>query len=84
MYSRYIGPDVKFYPIPNQKAGTSRHSDTSGSQMFELGKLLSFLPDGVDVGDIILILILLLLYIDSKDDEFLIMLLTVSSSIIQN
>ena len=41
----------------------------------------SFLPGGLDTGDILLLLVLLFLYIESKDDEFLIILAVVGYSI---
>jgi hypothetical protein len=40
-----------------------------------IDRLLSFLPEGTDLGDLILLLVLLLLYIDTGDEEFLITLL---------
>ena len=39
------------------------------------GGLMSLLPKGTDLGDVILLLVLLLLYIDTGDEEFLIILL---------
>jgi len=48
-----------------------------------LDSLLSFLPAGsdVDFGDILLLLILFFLYTESKDEEFLIILIVLGISI---
>ncbi len=38
------------------------------------GLLGNFLPDGMDLGDLLLILVLLLLYLEKEDEEILIIL----------
>ena len=38
------------------------------------GILGSFIPDGMDIGDLLLILVLLLLYLEKEDEEILIIL----------
>lgn len=82
MYKRHLKSDTRFSPIPDAVNHRNPNSGKNGFSPFDM--LLSFLPDGVDIGDVILILLLLLLYLDSKDDEFLIMLLATAMSFFQN
>ncbi|MBQ6539858.1 MAG: hypothetical protein IJL71_02375 [Oscillospiraceae bacterium] len=51
------------------------HRYNRGSQPPGPDGLFSLLPEGTDLGDVILMLILLLLYLDTRDEEFLITLL---------
>ena len=78
MYKRHLRSDIRFSPIHESNRTNSGKNNNSPFDM-----LLSFLPDGVDMGDVILILLLLLLYLDSKDEEFLIMLLVTAMSFFQ-
>ena len=96
IYNRYVGNTGKYYrvdePYPVHSA-PKRANVTSPAHKREErkpsagkadglnGLLSSFLPAGLDAGDILLLLILLLLYIESKDEEFLIILIVVGMSL---
>jgi len=80
IYKRYCRTDVKFYPVPD----FNKNNPNSGKGGFSpVEQLLSLLPEGIDMGDVILILLLLLLYLDSRDEEFLIMLIVMAMSFFQ-
>ena len=65
-------PEMRPYDRPpyERKGHEKRPPEKGGLENL----LASFLPEGTDNGDIILILILLLLYLDCHDDELLIVL----------
>lgn len=88
MYRRYMEPDIKFHPMSENEpqhrkkhGNTGHHHSNGGLFPGNLDSILSFLPEGTDLGDVILLLVLLLLYIDSKDEEFLIMLIVTACSV---
>lgn len=92
IYNRYIGNNSRFYRVedkttnsPLNYAGQPNQSNAKTNLPFQLdnifGKLSSFLPAGLDFGDILILLILLLLYIESKDEDFLIILAVLAFSI---
>lgn len=60
-------------PAKSNAPGSNQppHSDIIGALKGVLG---NFLPEGMDIGDVLLILILLLLYLEKEDEEILIIL----------
>ena len=95
IYNRYVGSTGQYYrvnepyPAPSAPKGRNVTSPPARSEKRPpaekadglTGFFHSFLPAELDAGDILLLLILLFLYIESKDEEFLIILLVVGMSI---
>lgn len=81
MYKRHYRSNVSFHPIPDHAQYKKPNSEKNRFFLFD--QLPALLPEGTDIGDIILLLLLLLLYIDSHDEEFLIMLLATGMSLFQ-
>ena len=75
MYRRFAEPDTEFRQIYNNTPQRRQNSGIGTPFPMTLDSLKSLLPEGTDIGDVILLLVLLLLYIDTNDEEFLITLL---------
>ena len=78
MYNRYtvkeelyrpVSPDVREKPPAGYAGGPSF--------------LRNLLPPGTDVGDIILLLVLYLLYADSRDEDFLVILIVMAAAMLR-
>ena len=67
MYRRYCPGGMAYRPV-------SRPARANPSPA---GLLSGLLPPGLDMGDLILFGVLLLLYLDTRDEEYLIMLVAV-------
>ena len=93
MYSRYnmghgryqrVRPDAAPENDRSAKGGRRscsqkpRESAPSGLS----GLLGGILPAGIDIGDILLLLVLLFLYTETKDEDFLIILIIMAFSIL--
>ena len=70
--------DTRSYSFPQHTTQPQSPFPFSISQQEIIGSLKgllsNFLPDGMDIGDLLLILILLLLYLEKEDEEILIIL----------
>ena len=80
-FYRTDGPGQSPHPEPappdHQKNEPSRvrsDKDKTGFLSGIVEKIGTFLPDGVDPGNILLVLILLLIYLEKRDEEILIIL----------
>ena len=79
MYNRYVSA-ANYQPDkgPAEARITGGHIEENSKKPLsqqESGGLQSIRPEGIDTGDVILLLMLLLLYMDSRDEEFLIILI---------
>ena len=70
-------------PNPSGHRSQSRSSGTSPLSFLNPDFLSSLLPAGIDAGDLLLVVMLFLLYIDTKDEDFLIILIVVGYSMLK-
>ena len=67
MYRRYCSGNTAYRPVYEERRPRPQ----------VMNPLMSLLPRGMDLGDLLLYGVLLLLYMDTGDEEYLIMLLAV-------
>ena len=88
---RYYGPGSVPSPAPPEPTpkpqprtdppSVCRTGENGGIASGITGAIRSFLPDWLDVGDVVLLLLLFLLYLESGDEDFLIILVVVGFSV---
>lgn len=90
MYKRYIGNTGKYITVedaaetshvPPEADGSRSAAPHIGMQSGPAADLRKSQTAGIDTGDMLLLMVLLLLYLDSGDEDFLIILVTMSFAV---
>jgi len=71
-----IPPSAPIHSTPRRNQSSAMPFPFPGKELADSlrGILGSFMPDGMDISDLLLILVLLLLYLEKEDEEILIIL----------
>ena len=78
MYNRYAIKEELYRPVtPN--ICEKPPAGCAGGPAF----LRDLLPRGMDMGDLILLLVLFLLYTDSRDEDFLVILIVMAAAMLK-